>query len=261
MVEQLLKSLGFSGKEIQVYLAALRLGMQPASVLAKHVKMNRVTTYVICRKLIEKGVANVVTRRNVQYFTVEKPDALIRYAEHQKQEWERKKVAVEKHLPEFSVYLQEYSSVPKVRFYEGEEGIKTVYEDTLKFGGVIRAFLTVDTIPEGIKGFLMDEYMPALKKKKIKSEIIAADSEVARRYQERDAKYMRKTVLVKPHSFPFETEIALYGKERVAFISFKEGDLTAVIIENQAIFHTLSAIFELLFKDKKPKAKKSSKKK
>jgi len=33
-------------------------------------------------------------------------------------------------------------------------------------------------------------------------------------------------------------------------IMFKEGDLTAVIIENQAIFHTLSGIFELLFKTK-----------
>ncbi len=248
MVEQLLKSLGFSDKEIQVYLAALRLGMQPASVLAKHVKMNRVTTYVICRKLTEKGVANVVTRRNVQYFTVEKPEALVRYAEHQQQEWDRKKKAVEKHLPEFSTYLQEYSSVPKVRFYEGAEGVKTVYEDTLKFKGPIRAFLTVDIIPEEIKGFLLEEYMPQLLKKKIKSEIVAADSERARRYKKNDRKYLRNTVLVKPQKNLFETEIALYGKDRVAFISFKEGDLTAVIIENQAIYHTLSAVFELLYK-------------
>ncbi|MBT5016548.1 hypothetical protein HN748_00185 [Candidatus Peregrinibacteria bacterium] len=256
MIEQLLKSIGFSDKEVQVYLAALRLGMQPASILAKHVKMNRVTTYVICRKLIEKGVANVVTRRNIQYFTVEKPEALIRYADHQQQEWERKKKSIKKHLPEFSTYLQDYSSVPKVRFYEGVEGIKTVYEDTLKFKGPIRAFLTVDTIPEDIKNFLMGEYMPALVKKKIRSELIAADSERARRYQDRDSKYLRKTVLVKPKQFPFETEIALYGKERVAFISFKEGDFTAVIIENQAIFHTLSGVFELLFKKSKSVKKK-----
>ncbi len=257
MIETLLKGLGFSDKEVKVYLAALRLGMQPASVLAKHLKMNRVTVYVICRKLIEKGVANVVTRRSIQYFTVEQPEALVRYADHQQHEWERKKKAIKKHIPEFSVYLQDYSSAPKVRFYEGEEGIKTVYEDTLKFKGPIRAFLTVDTIPEEIKNFLMGEYMPALLKKKIRSEIIAGDSERARRYQERDSKYLRKTVLVKPRNYPFETEIALYGKDRAAFISFKEGDLTAVIIENQAIHRTLSGIFELLFKTKpKKKAKK-----
>lgn len=255
MVEQLLKSLGFSDKEITVYLAALRLGMQPASVLAKHVKMNRVTTYVICRKLIDKGVANVITRRSVQYFTVEKPDALIRYAEHQQQEWDRKKKAVEKHLPEFSTYLQEYSSVPKVRFYEGVEGIKTVYEDTLKFKGPIRAFLAVDTIPVEIKSFLTDEYMPELLRRNIRSEIVAADSDRARRYKERDSKYLRTTVLVKPARNLFETEIALYGTDRVAFVSFKEGDLTAVIVENQAIYHTMLAIFEMLF-SKKTKKKK-----
>lgn len=249
MIEQLLKDLGFSEKEISVYLAALRLGMQPASVLAKYLKMNRVTTYVICKKLIEKGVANAVTRNNIQYFTVERPEALVKYAEHQQQEWERRKKAVEKNLPEFSDYMRDVSSLPKVRFYEGIQGIKTVYEDTLKQqGDTIRAFLTVDTIPKEIRDFLMDDYMTSLKKNKIRSHIIAADSSHARRYQKRDKKYLRETVLVEPKDFPFETEIAMYGSDRVAFISFREGDLTGVIIENEAIFRTLSAVFGLLFK-------------
>lgn len=247
MVESLLRDIGFSEKEVQVYLAALRLGMQPASTLAKHLKMNRVTTYVICRKLIDRGVANAVTRNNIQYFTVEKPEALVNYADHRLKEWERHKKSLKKHLPEFGSYLQDMSALPKVRFYEGVEGIKTVYEDTLKFKDPIRAFLTVDTIPKEIKDFLMDEYMVALKKKKIRSEIVACDSARARRYKKRDKQYLRKTVIVKPKKFPFETEIAMYGKDRVAFISFREGDLTAVIIENQAIFRTLSAVFGLLY--------------
>lgn len=248
MLEPLLHEFGFSDKEVKVYLTALRLGMQPASVLAKHLKMNRVTTYVICKKLIERGVANVVTRNNIQYFTVERPEALIQYAEHQQQEWARRKQEVEKNIPEFSQYLRDASSLPRVRFYEGIEGIKTVYEDTLKHGSSISAFLTIDTIPKAIKDFLMDEYMPQLLKRKIHSRIVAADSLRTRRYQKRDAKYLRETVIVKPKAFPFETEIALYGKDRVAFISFREGDLTAIIIENEAIFRTLSAIFGLLFK-------------
>ena len=248
MIKSLLNDLGFSEKEIKVYLSALQLGMQPASVLAKHLKMNRVTTYVICKKLIEKGVANAVTRNNIQYFTVERPESLIKYAEHQEQAWERRKKSIEKHLPEFSEYLSHLSPLPKVRFYEGIEGIKTVYEDTLGQGDTIRAFLTVDTIPKELKDFLVDDYMPQLLKKKIKSYIVMPDSPKARRYQKRDEKYNRKTSFVKPATFPFETEIAIYGKDRVAFISFREGDLTGVIIENQAIHHTLAAVFELLFK-------------
>ena len=250
MIEPLLKDIGFSDKEVQVYLAALRLGMQPASTLAKYLKMNRVTTYVICRKLIEKGVANAVTRNNVQYFTVESPEALLRYTEHQEKAWARHKRDLKKHLPKFEVYSQDMSTLPKVRFYEGVEGIKTVYEDTLKFKDPIRAFLTVDTIPKSIKNYLLDEYMPALKKKKIRSKIVAPDSARTRRYKGQDKKYLRETVIVKPKDFPFETEIAMYGNNRVAFISFREGDLTGVIIENQAIYRTLTAIFGLLFKKK-----------
>ncbi len=254
MVENLLLDLGFSDKEVKVYLAALQFGMQPASVLAKHVKMNRVTTYVICKKLIERGVANVVTRNNIQYFTVEKPEALVRYAEHQQKEWVRRRKAVEASLGDFSHYLRDVSALPKVRFYEGLEGIKRVYEDTLGQGGTIRAFLTVDTIPEELREFFVHHYMPELLKRKIKSSIVMPESDKARRYAKRDKKYNRKTVFVPVASsstgavpFPFETEIAIYGKDRVAFISFREGDLTGVIIENQAIHHTLAAVFELLF--------------
>lgn len=259
MVENLLADLGFSDKEVKVYLAALQFGMQPASVLAKHVKMNRVTTYVICKKLIERGVANVVTRNNIQYFTVEKPEALVRYAEHQQKEWVRRRKAVEASLGDFSHYLRDVSALPKVRFYEGLEGVKRVYEDTLApgghsagrgasgRGGMIRAFLTVDTIPEELREFFVHHYMPELLKRKIVSHIVMPESDKARQYSKRDKRYNRKTVFVKPGEFPFETEVAIYGKDRVAFISFREGDLTAVIIENQAIHHTLAAVFELLF--------------
>ena len=247
MVEKLLSTLGFSDKEIKIYLAALRLGMQPASVLAKHLKMNRVTAYVICKKLIEKGVANAVTRNNIQYFTVERPEALIKYAERQEHAWEQRKKSVEKCIPEFSDYLRDVSSLPKVRFYEGIEGIKTVYEDTLSQGSPIQAFLTVDTIPKELKNYLVRDYMAELLTRDLESHIVMPDSKWARRYARRDNKYNRKTVFVTPGRFPFETEIALYGKDRVAFISFREGDLTGVIIENQAIHNTLVAVFELLF--------------
>jgi sugar-specific transcriptional regulator TrmB len=248
MIEQLLEDLGFSDKEVKVYLAALRLGMQPASVLAKNLKMNRVTTYVICKKLIDRGVANAVTRNNIQYFTVERPEALVKYAERQEHAWERRKKSIEKNIPEFADYMRDISSLPKVRFYEGIEGIKTVYEDTLSQGNTIRAFLTVDTIPEDLKKFLIQSYMPQLLERKIESKIVMPDSKWARRYAERDDKYNRQTVFVEPGEFPFETEIAIYGKDRVAFISFREGDLTGIIIENQAIHHTLAAVFGLLFK-------------
>ncbi|HCW32179.1 MAG: transcriptional regulator TrmB [Candidatus Peregrinibacteria bacterium GW2011_GWE2_39_6] len=250
MIEDLLKDLGFSEKEVKVYLLALKLGMQPASILAKHLKMNRVTTYVICKKLIERGVANVVTRNNIQYFTVENPEALVRYADHQRQEWGRRKKDLENYLPEFSSYLRDMSALPKVRFYEGAEGIKTVYEDTLMQGNEypIRAFLAVDTIPKELRGFLVHDYMARLVKQKIKSEIIVTDSPEARRYLRHDKKYLRKTVMVSPQNFPFETEVAMYGRDRVAFISFRAGDLTGVIIENEAIHRTLCGVFELMFK-------------
>jgi HTH-type transcriptional regulator, sugar sensing transcriptional regulator len=247
MIETLLRDIGFSEKETRVYLAALQLGMQPASVLAKRLKMNRVTTYVICKKLIEKGVANVVTRNNIQYFTVESPDSLVKYAEHQQQEWKRRQRDIKKHLPEFSEYLKDVSALPKVRFYEGVDGIKRVFDDTLDHSdGLIRAFLTVDKLPKDLIEYFSDEYMPKLVEKGIHSKIIAPDSKRTRGYKKEDKKYLRETVLVKPKDYPFETEIAMYGKDRVAFISFKE-DLSAVIIENAPIHRTLSAVFGLLF--------------
>ena len=105
----------------------------------------------------------------------------------------------------------------------------------------------LDTIPKELKDYLVRDYMVELLKRDIESHIVMPDSKWARRYARRDDKYNRRTMFVKQGRFPFETEIALYGKDRVAFISFREGDFTGVVIENQAIYNTLAAVFELLF--------------
>lgn len=129
MLTQELKKLGLSDKEAKVYLASLELGPSPIKDIAKQANLNRATTYVIIDSLIEKGLASSFTKGKKKYFSTESPDRLlsllrVREKETQEQEREFKRV-----LPELREIYNLSGEKPKVRFFEGKEGIKAIQED------------------------------------------------------------------------------------------------------------------------------------
>ena len=71
-----LEQYGLSGKEAKVYVAALELGSAPASTIARRTNIKRVTVYTVLKELESKGVCQSITRNDVKYFSVSKPEFL-----------------------------------------------------------------------------------------------------------------------------------------------------------------------------------------
>ncbi|MBI4975569.1 hypothetical protein HZC20_02725 [Candidatus Peregrinibacteria bacterium] len=240
---ELLKKIGFSERECRVYLSAFSLGAQPASVIARKAKLNRVTSYVILRDFAANGFAKMIIKRGVQFFSVITPSELVNFAENKSAEWKVLSNDFLKSLPEFLQYGRYSQNLPKVSFYEGASGIKEVYADTLKNGNEILGFLTVERIPKELRDYFVNIYTPKRIKKKIKCRMILSDSKRAKNYAKGDRKYLRKTYILPKKYMPFETEISIYGKDRVAIIAFTRMDLNAVIIQNKRVYNTLKSIF------------------
>ena len=74
MLIDVLKNLGLSDKESKIYLACIELGSSVVSNISKHAGVNRVTTYDILDKLIQKGFVNYLTKNKLKYFNPVKPD-------------------------------------------------------------------------------------------------------------------------------------------------------------------------------------------
>ncbi len=133
---------------------------------------------------------------------------------------------------------------PKIRFYEGIEGIKLVLNETLDIpaGEEILAYSSAESIHQYLGDEYVSYYLSMRIKKRIRQRAIAEDSEEAREHQKNDIQELRKTRLINQELFPFSNEINIF-KNKICIISYK--DLLGIIIESTEIAKTQKSIFEL----------------
>ena len=119
-----IESLGLSTKETQVYLATLELGTALVSSIAKKAKVNRLTTYSILESLYRKGYVSHHKKKDVLYYSAVHPQVLVNQAEKTFQ-------GMQQALPELLAMYGLSENRPHVSFYEGREGIQTLWNLTL----------------------------------------------------------------------------------------------------------------------------------
>jgi hypothetical protein len=131
MIDQYLKDLGLTEKEQRIYLALAELGVQPASIVARHCKLDRVTTYKHLKKLSQDGLVKIYYTHAIQHFGLESPDAIERLL-HDREE------SVKKMLESFPTIARQLEAVsggkqvfPRVQVFEGLSGIKSCFRDLL----------------------------------------------------------------------------------------------------------------------------------
>lgn len=131
MLESYLEHLGLSEKEQKIYLALLELGVQPASVVAKHCRLDRVTTYKHMKRLCAQGLLKTYYTHAIQHFGVEGPEVIERLLKEREQHVR----GLIENYPEAAKELrnktQGQQQIPSVQVFEGENGIKSCMQDLL----------------------------------------------------------------------------------------------------------------------------------
>lgn len=240
MLNKDLQQIGLTEKESNLYLATLELGEANIQQLAKKSEIKRTTAYDIIESLKKRGLISQIAKNKKILFSATNPIKL-------EDDLEEKRHLLKKILPELMTIANSLDKKPKVRFFEGYEGIKEVYKDTLHFSNSeLLAWVSPDAINAFDIDFLDKYYLLKRIEKKIWVRAIASDVEELRKYQEIDKKSLRKTRLANSENFPFRVEINLYGKNKIAIMSFEEK--FGMIIESQKIFETLQSIFEINWK-------------
>ncbi|MBI2453603.1 hypothetical protein HYV58_00300, partial [Candidatus Peregrinibacteria bacterium] len=148
----------------------------------------------------------------------------------------------EKALPEFR-RLRGEAIHPRIRYFEGLEGIKAIYEDTLSSKTEILNYANSREIRDHWPEY-DEEYVKKRVKKKIYLRGIAPADEHGAWVQSRDTENYREIRLVPAHEFTFTNEINIYN-DKVAIISYKDEPLIGMIIESQEIANTQRDIFKM----------------
>ncbi len=240
MILETLQKIGFSEKEAKVYMQLIRLGPQPASVIAQKSEINRTTTYDIIESLTKKGLISSLKKGSATYFKALDPKSLLSYMEREKieqiKEFEKQQKQIEALLPALISLENPTSTKPKVTFYEGEKGLRQAYEDTLTSSEAILAYANVEEMHKGLPNFFPEYYQRRGKEKKIHIKCIAPDNKTSKERHKQDKKENREMLLIPSKDYDFSPEINIYD-DKVLYASWREK--MAIIIKSKEIadFH------------------------
>jgi len=93
--------------------------------------------------------------------------------------------------------------------------------------------------------FFYDYYIPKRKEKKIWARAILPDTEEMRKMSTHDVEHLRRSRFMPKEKFFSSIEFDIYGKNKVAFISYEEE--VALIVESQKINDSLKSLFEYIW--------------
>ncbi|MDO8877843.1 MAG: helix-turn-helix domain-containing protein [Pseudolabrys sp.] len=125
-IDQVLVQIGLQETEAKFYLAALELGQASVRDIAAKAGISRTNAYDVFSRLLEQGLVTQVgaAANKIILIAAEPPDQITELLDARR----RKLDAL---LPELRSMHNGATGKPRVRFYQGSEGIKLVLDDTL----------------------------------------------------------------------------------------------------------------------------------
>lgn len=230
-----LYTLGFNKKEARTYIALLELGHSTLAELARKAKVKRTTLYDVVRGLKGRGLISTIRSGGRLLYVAEDPRTIQNRMEEQLS-------ALSATLPELLSIANVLPKKPKVRYYEGIEGIKEIYRDILRYPDQkMYSWVSDSMINNFDHKFITEHYIPKRLEKKIWAEVIAPETMTGKQFQGKDATALRATKLLDAQKFPLSIEVSLYGHESIGFMSIE--DEVGVIVESKPIADTLKSIF------------------
>lgn len=237
ITKAMLQSLRLTEAQGKVYLAALELGHSSIQGLAKKSGVKRTSIHNFIEELQEKRFLTATRKKKRVVYSAVHPEYLV--------EVERSRlVELQKTLPELLAVYNQSKTKPRVTFYEGLEGIKEVYADTLREKKPIVAWSDFSLMEEALGSDYMETYPAQRARQNITFKTILKDTPAARRLMAQDIRYLRECKLIQGKNI--KTEINIYGR-KVALMSFRSSPPFVVLIEDTDISDTLREIWEHLW--------------
>lgn len=233
---------GFDERSAELYLAGLQLGSAPASEYARRTGLNRVTCYNVLEQMVKNGAFTVERKVQGKCYAPVSPEHLTLRAQKNAEAFERA-------LPELRSLRGAQYRKPHVRFFEGWEGVRHVYEDSLTARGELLNFANSAAVRRLWPAY-DEEYVALRVERGIKLRGIAPDDAAGRRVHGEDRKYLREIRLVPAKDFDFRNEINIYD-HKVAICSFGSGkneEVFGVIVESKEVAETQRQVFEMAWR-------------
>lgn len=241
MIDEL-KKIGFSENEANVYMALLELGSSTAQQIARKANVNRATTYVQLESLMKMGMVATFEKGSKTFFRAEDPQNLQLIIERDKSVTESREITLQKILPGLENLFIAAGERPRVRFFEGIEGLRAMQMDFLKIKDKqIEAVASADDVLNLFPAH-QRQYMDVRVKRGIRSKLIYTSAK-GPFLKESDIAMLRESRFIPSDKFPFSCDITIY-EDSVAIAALRKKPI-GLVIESKEIADSIRSLFHL----------------
>jgi sugar-specific transcriptional regulator TrmB len=240
---QTLRRAGLTESQAKAYLALLENGSLTPVQIADHTGETRTNSYAVADKLVSLGLANKTDDKKAVYQPLH-PSNLELLAEKRRRNVERSEQIVKKNIPGLIELFYTFNETPGARTLAGLDGLKEVYDDTLRAKQDI--YLLRTTADVGVMGEdYLDKYRHKRAQLGINTYALTPDTPVARRHMQQDDRALLfHRTLLPPDAYTAPVEIDVYGA-KTALIAFGKTQM-ATIIDSPLIAEAMRQMMKLI---------------
>lgn len=237
-------ALGFSEKDARIYLALLEKGSATAQELSDHIDIPRGTVYSILSNLAARELISCYEHiGEVRRYFPGSPESILRMLQGEHDELRRRVEYAESVIPALSLLFSETLDRPRVRAFEGREGVRVMQreyeqldEDILQIVGYDTFFALYGNLSEDHRAQVIES-----PERTIRSILVTETQPSIEDVPNVDI------IRVSPTLFDIRGEMTVCGN-RLATFSYDSG-IMAVEITSKAIADTARATLELAWKE------------
>ncbi|PIZ65981.1 hypothetical protein CO051_06550 [Candidatus Roizmanbacteria bacterium CG_4_9_14_0_2_um_filter_39_13] len=228
-----LNTLGLSEEEISIYITALEQGSTTVLELARITKIPRTTVYLLIDSLTEKGLLQLTADGKKKLYVPASPEELINMATKKRDQLEKSISSLGQELPQLQALYNMSHQKPKIRYYEGIEEVKKIYEDSLSAEKIY--FQHMSEKGKELMGEYGETYWALLMQKMIHTKQIIAENDKNRAYIQNESTQRNQMICI-PEKYSTNIDYIIYG-DNVAFITYKDRVPVGVVISDPEIVH------------------------
>ncbi len=237
-LERALTQLGIEGNRARFYLAALELGEATVADVSHHAGIARTNAYEVMQRLVSDGLISRIQRKSKVFVQAQDPFVILRRIEQQRQ------IAADL-VPQLRMLHHQAGHKPRVRYFEGLEGITEVLYDTLSCrSGELRGILAMAELMETPGIDVMNRYIAARIKAGLRLRVVRSESREtaaiwpASRIERRALRYAPKGLDLGLTSYIYDDKVAYISSRREHF---------ALCIQSEEFAAFQTAMFEGLW--------------
>lgn len=236
---EILLELGLDEHESSVYFALLSLGPTTILKVAQTTEIKRTTIYSVITSLKQKGLVNIQVTGFKKKFVAEDPAKL-------ESMLEVKRSRLKELLPEFSALYNLQGGESFIKFYEGIEAVKNVYEGLIRDIRPGQDYLVIGNQNQWIKldEHYFKDFLFRRAKLPIKIRMMFTDTPLAHKWKGEQLNF-NSLIKILPENTALKTNLVI-TPQRVLIHQLSE-PILGIVIENKSVIQMHREMYEIIW--------------